>query len=242
MIATARSFDDARQVALALSSEALLICQNGAIIYGRHLERPWRRFAIDHERVREIVKETRSRDESATVAIDYFDRRHATNGLRLMDPDWAGPYRSASGPASLWPLAAEDLPRKSAVCIMIRGSSWDSKELEARYSVSVTSSEDGLIEVSGLHVDKGTAMRTLCEDLGIPLAAVVAFGDMPNDDHMLQTAGLGVAVENADDRLLRVADEITSSNEQDGVAEFMEMLLAEHGVGVQSPPSRVADR
>ena len=57
---------------------------------------------------------------------------------------------------------------------------------------------------------------------GITAAEVVAFGDMPNDIPMLSWAGLGVAVANAHEEAKAVADEVTLSNDDDGVAVVIE--------------------
>jgi hydroxymethylpyrimidine pyrophosphatase-like HAD family hydrolase len=49
---------------------------------------------------------------------------------------------------------------------------------------------------------------------------------MPNDLELIRWAGLGVAVANADPRLLEAADEVTASNDDDGVALVIERVLA----------------
>ena len=59
----------------------------------------------------------------------------------------------------------------------------------------------------------------------MPASDVVAFGDMPNDIEMLQWAGLGVAMGNADERVKVAADEITTSNDDFGVARVLERLF-----------------
>ncbi|GAB3914269.1 hypothetical protein GCM10029964_125300 [Kibdelosporangium lantanae] len=51
---------------------------------------------------------------------------------------------------------------------------------------------------------------------------MVAFGDMPNDIEMLKWAGHGVAMANAHEDVLAVADEITAPNVEDGVAQVLE--------------------
>jgi len=53
---------------------------------------------------------------------------------------------------------------------------------------------------------------------------VIAFGDMPNDVSMLAWAGRGIAVANAHPEVLAVADEVTASNDEDGVALVLERL------------------
>jgi hydroxymethylpyrimidine pyrophosphatase-like HAD family hydrolase len=68
----------------------------------------------------------------------------------------------------------------------------------------------------------------LSERLGVPRRQVVAFGDGLNDREMLSWAGLGVAMGNADPATKSVADEVTASNDEDGVAVVVERLLSEH--------------
>ena len=74
-------------------------------------------------------------------------------------------------------------------------------------------------------VSKGSALLRLCEMLGVDPAQTVAFGDEENDRPMLRAAGLGVAMDNAVPEIKAEADAVTSSNEEDGVAEFIEYLL-----------------
>ena len=74
--------------------------------------------------------------------------------------------------------------------------------------------------------DKGTGLRWLCEHLGIERADVVAIGDEYNDHEMLRWAGHGVAMGNADAVTKALADSVTSTNAEDGVAVAIERLLA----------------
>ena len=73
--------------------------------------------------------------------------------------------------------------------------------------------------------DKETALKILVEHIGIDLSDVVAFGDDINDLGMLKLAGTAVAVFNAIDEVKAVADHITESNDQDGVAKFLERTI-----------------
>jgi hydroxymethylpyrimidine pyrophosphatase-like HAD family hydrolase len=54
---------------------------------------------------------------------------------------------------------------------------------------------------------------------------VVAFGDMPNDVPVLAWAGTAVAVANAHPDVLAVADLVTASNDEDGVARHLQTLI-----------------
>ena len=68
---------------------------------------------------------------------------------------------------------------------------------------------------------KTAAIRALAESSGISLADIVAFGDDLNDIEMLKLCGTGVAVANAVPQALEAADEITLSNDEDGLAEWL---------------------
>jgi Cof subfamily protein (haloacid dehalogenase superfamily) len=82
------------------------------------------------------------------------------------------------------------------------------------------------VEISAAGVSKAAALEELCGELGVGTAEVVAFGDYPNDLPMLEWAGHAVAVANAHPDVLRVADEVTASNADDGVAAVLERLAA----------------
>ncbi len=71
-------------------------------------------------------------------------------------------------------------------------------------------------------VSKGTALLEVAEHLGIEISNIMAFGDGDNDKSMIETAGIGVAMENATPNVKAVANAITLSNNDDGVAEFLE--------------------
>jgi hydroxymethylpyrimidine pyrophosphatase-like HAD family hydrolase len=85
-------------------------------------------------------------------------------------------------------------------------------------------SGEWVVEISAAGVNKATALAELCEERGIPAQDVIAFGDHQNDVPMLAWAGHGVAVENAHPDAVAVADELTSSCDDDGVARVLERL------------------
>ena len=88
--------------------------------------------------------------------------------------------------------------------------------------MSVTSSYPLNIEINAKPASKGEGLRFLCRHLGIDPRDAMACGDGSNDISMLQAAGVGVAMANADPRLLAAADYVTGGNDSDGVAEAVE--------------------
>ena len=86
-------------------------------------------------------------------------------------------------------------------------------------------SEDTYLEILPLEVSKGAALKLLLERIGVPREQVVALGDAMNDLEMLQYAGTGVAVSNADPALRAAADFVVCSNEEDAVRACLERFF-----------------
>jgi Cof subfamily protein (haloacid dehalogenase superfamily) len=81
------------------------------------------------------------------------------------------------------------------------------------------------VEIGPAHADKCAGLRWLCTDLGVEQADVIAVGDEWNDLTMLEWAGRGVAMGNADQRVQDVADETIGANTDEGIANFLDSLL-----------------
>ncbi|MGL5042301.1 MAG: Cof-type HAD-IIB family hydrolase [Culicoidibacterales bacterium] len=84
--------------------------------------------------------------------------------------------------------------------------------------LEVVISKPIFLEITPKGVHKGSAILTLAEKLGIEASEIIAVGDGENDLEMLKAAGLGIAVENAQDTLKSVADIVTVSNNEHAIA------------------------
>ena len=81
------------------------------------------------------------------------------------------------------------------------------------------------IEAMPKGLNKAEGLRRTCELLHISPEEVIAFGDAENDLEMIRFSGRGVAMGNACDALKEAADEITLTNNEDGIAHSLEHLL-----------------
>lgn len=87
-------------------------------------------------------------------------------------------------------------------------------------------SKDTYIEISSKTISKATALQRVLETkYNFGMEKVVAFGDNYNDIDLLTAAGMGVAVENARDEVKAIANKITETNKNDGVAIAIESLF-----------------
>ena len=92
-------------------------------------------------------------------------------------------------------------------------------------NVNFCASDDLLTETSSAYASKGNGLRKLMQVLGIPKEAVLVFGDNGNDIDMFHAAGYSAAVGNALPEVQAEADFVCKTNDEDGVAKFLEEQL-----------------
>lgn len=94
----------------------------------------------------------------------------------------------------------------------------------------VTTSIVNNIEINSREATKGIAVKKLAEYLGFSAEAVMAFGDDFNDITMLEAAGIGVAMGNADAAVKKAADFVTDDCNDSGVAHAINRFLWENEI------------
>ena len=99
------------------------------------------------------------------------------------------------------------------------------KEIEDVPEIEITGALPMDLEINAAGVNKGKAMIELGKLLGIPREEIMAFGDGNNDLKMLKEVGTGVAMENAIPSVKETADYVALSNDEEGVAKFIEKYV-----------------
>jgi Cof subfamily protein (haloacid dehalogenase superfamily) len=99
------------------------------------------------------------------------------------------------------------------------------RRLADRKDLSVTFFAEDNIEILPLGVNKGEAVKFIAAKLGIGMKQVMTFGDSDNDKEMIQEAGIGVAMGNAEENIKRLAGRITLHCDEDGAAAAIESVL-----------------
>ena len=92
-------------------------------------------------------------------------------------------------------------------------------------SLSFAFAETTSLEISPSNVTKGKGLIKLCDFLDIELSKTIAVGDADNDLDVLKTAGLAVAMKNANDNVKKICDVIVADNDHDGCKEAIEKYL-----------------
>ncbi|RED56241.1 Cof-type HAD-IIB family hydrolase [Cohnella lupini] len=94
-----------------------------------------------------------------------------------------------------------------------------------RHELQAVRSGDNFIDVQHLHATKGKALERLASIRGIERENLLAIGNYYNDIGMLTYAGWGVAMDNSPAEVKAEADEVTVSNNEDGVAIVIEQRV-----------------
>jgi Cof subfamily protein (haloacid dehalogenase superfamily) len=136
------------------------------------------------------------------------------------------------------PTIVADLAPYLASACKIVGASSDAallKRCEAAMQQAVgqqataVRSQTYYLDVTPPGHDKGTFVETIAKRLGISTDAVATIGDMQNDLAMFKKSGLSIAMGNATDDVKQQATLATASNEDEGFAKAVEMILKENG-------------
>jgi Cof subfamily protein (haloacid dehalogenase superfamily) len=199
----------------------LVLCSNGALVYDVARRRVVAEHRIDEDTARLVLTAIRDAVPSAGFGSEDAD------GLRH---DSAHHYAGAEAGDRLV-ATLDDVVRGGVAKLLVRDRTLDFPALVTAVTSAVgdrgvvTWSGDGLVEISAAGVTKAASLAALAAEHGLGPDDAVAFGDMPNDLLMLTWAAHGVAVANAHPDVLALADEVTASNDDDGVALVLERLL-----------------
>jgi hypothetical protein len=202
------------------------VCANGAVVYDPADDVALHTMPLLPETLADVCRRLRSELPEVAFAVEVADGR-------TMRHERTYPLRwDSRDPAIRSVASVDELCGEPAVKLLARAGDLDPDAFTAIVAGCVAglaeathSSFSGLVEISAVGVTKAAGLAWLCDRLGVTAAQVLAFGDMPNDIPMLTWAGRSVAVANAHAAVLEVADDVTGSNEDDGVAAYLEDLL-----------------
>jgi Cof subfamily protein (haloacid dehalogenase superfamily) len=236
VIVTGRSFYFALPAVAALPDPLLLIVHNGALTRARSGETLMRRL-LARDVARGVLGHTRTwRDHAALL----FDR--PLEGQMVYDRlDWTQPNRSrfkARNEAILLQVPAlEEALGEDPIQVTFNGEVQTMRELVAELaafpqvgevSVSLTEyplRDFSLVDVCRKETTKGTSLARLAASLGLDRDEVLAVGDNHNDRDMLEWAGTGVVMGNAEDELKSLGFHVTGTHDEAGLAQAIRRFV-----------------
>jgi Cof subfamily protein (haloacid dehalogenase superfamily) len=212
------------RVADEVGGDGLAICSNGALILDLASRKVIRHRTLTADVAALMIRGLRSRLPNVSFATEL-------EGTFALEPAFKGAWNDWEPPEGSRYADALELVTEPVTKLMVRDQTISVDELAvaarevARDSAAVAISGKWVVEISAAGVNKAAALRELAGEYGIEAADVVAFGDYPNDLPMLEWAGHSIATANAHPDVLAEVDEVTASNDEDGVAQAIERIL-----------------
>lgn len=226
LVVTGRPAPRVRPLLDILGSTGLAVCGQGAQLYDAGADRLLWSVTLDRELAETALGKIEAEVGQVYAAVD----QDGVDGLTLIEPGYLMPHPTLP---AVRVRRRDDLWCEPISKVLLRHPTLSDDELAstARAVVgslaTVTMSGPGTVELQPCGITKATGLALAAEHLGLGPRETIAFGDMPNDIPMFDWAARGVAMANAHPELKAVADEITASNEDDGIAVILERLFAD---------------
>ncbi|WP_439287745.1 Cof-type HAD-IIB family hydrolase [Lonepinella sp. BR2904] len=200
-----------------LHTEQAIICYSGALILDKNLTALYS-VLIEQNDLRLLNQ----------ILADYADLSiNHYAGLNWFSNDlsnfWTLQESQITGlQAQIVPTDLTDVHK-----ILVMGNAANIQQLEQKLKqnlphLSIHRSKPEYLEIMNKAATKAKAIQFMEKLLNITTDQVIAFGDNFNDLDMLQYAGLSVAMGNAPDEIKQVAKQVTTSNNEDGIALVLE--------------------
>ncbi len=225
-IATGRMFQSALPYARQLGINVPLITYHGGLIKkAADGEVIWHR-PVPLEAAIQVAEYAREHGYHLNLFIDDYFCIPEENEYTRAYQTLSGVEFKIIGNAAEY-LRKDKTPPTKMNIVSFAGTPQIMQEMAAEFAgvVHITMARPEFLEITNLEATKGRALRHLAEEAGIKREEVAAIGDSLNDIDMLEYAGTGVAVANARDEVKKVAQVITLSNLEDGVAYFIEKYV-----------------
>jgi hydroxymethylpyrimidine pyrophosphatase-like HAD family hydrolase len=211
-----------KRVAAAFGHRGTAICANGALSYDMRTETIAALHLIPPPVLAQAAVALRAAVPGIGIGIEYPDGYAADQAYQAVNWDLNATIRRVDDTT---------LFARPASKLLGRHLGYSCDDLLALAGpvigqlVAVThSNSKGLVEATALGVSKATVVAELAAGYGIGPESVVAFGDMPNDLPLLSWAGTSCAVANAHPDVLAAASHVIGSNDEDGVAAYLEEI------------------
>lgn len=231
MIATGRSRAQAGRYIELFPDMRYLISSSGAVVYD--MKDDWKKIISN-----EITPE---------IAVEILKFANGIDCFPIMSVEGQSVYNAAQAPyASEYGLGAYVHEINTYGTGVESVYEWYCEKLQPVESVSLYCRDESIrgdivaslshlplyfalpgepgVEISMKTANKGDALRSLCEQLGISISETVAVGDSDNDIPMLQIVGYAVAPANAAEAVKDVVDFVTADCDHDCVAEALEQI------------------
>ena len=248
VIASGRPIDSIKEIAKEIESKNYFIAGNGAIIYDIKNDEIIYEKTLSKEKVLEIIKicednsisyNIYTENEILATSLKYNVLYYHKENLKKEESKKTkinlvkNMYEYIQNKEDVKFLKITICDESKAVFNSIIRKIKEIKEIEvleishmSRKTIKQGTEEFEIsyyyTEISAGDVDKWNAIEFLMEKLKIKREEIMAIGDNLNDRKMIENAGLGVAMGQSTPAILKLADEVTSSNDKEGISKILQ--------------------
>lgn len=209
VLTSARSFPRIKPILEKLQSNYsnnYTICFNGGIIIKNNGEKI-EENAIDNKNIKLLIDFIKQYD----ISKIYFYNEHARYALSEIDENV---FFTNNNIYKIVYISNMQEINNIKICL----------PQKIRFNFQISSSNETRLEFTKKGITKLTAVKKILQLLNLSKNEMIAIGDGENDIEMIKFAKLGVAMGNANEKVKAVADFVTASNDEDGVAKFLDLL------------------
>lgn len=213
VIASGRALPRIQEYALRVSASGV-VAMNGTAVYLK--DQLIKKYDINKDNVKAVVNEL-LQIEGVKLSV-WYPMTSLTNNHKHVMPEGPVFYSDFSE------FKVEDISKISVITNEIE----QIKKIDFHQygcKLLLNSHDPDFFIIMNEQVDKLKGLCDLCEAMNVSLNEVIAFGDDYNDIEMLKGCGMGIAVDNAMPAVKEIADVCCGSNEEDGVARWIEENL-----------------
>lgn len=237
VVTTGRIYNNAAYFSHLLGVESPVIAANGAIVREKHTDRVIYESPIpmdDCIRLIEILYKNKMQFHFYTNDMIYSNNKFVELGTKIYMTKQIG-YESLKIKYDIikdiekWKILFKENCTNITKCIVFAVSSQKLANFKDKVSeiesIVCFGSGSHSLEINYKDASKGEAVKQLAKHYGFKREEIMCIGDNENDVSMIEYAGLGIAMENAIDKVKEIADYITDDNKNDGVAKALEKFV-----------------
>ncbi len=230
-IFTGRNYHSALPYVEELGVNVPVVFQNGALIYDFSSKRVLKSTRLEENVALKLIRSAREEGIFTIVYTDFFDLKDM-----FIESSYTGPFLRYLASNSWRLVMIDDLTKisENPVEIALIGREEDIKNVISDLeNVSIVKGSvlegESFYEVFGPRCSKGDALDFITEHMGIDSEEIIFIGDGYNDLEIMRKVGIAIAMGNSPDEIKKVADWITATNDECGVAkaiaEFFPSIL-----------------
>lgn len=224
ILSTGRGIKEVEKYFPYLPDVRYIICLSGGMIIDRFTGQFIYRRDLEDDDVKEILKVSKTEkcmlhflNEESIITHDDYD--HICD---FQMAEFKSMYKdTATLVDDIYDYYQTNKPLITKLNLYLPDTECRKRYLErlSHLNIELAFSNSTALECSSIGVTKGQGLTKLCEYLEIPLNETIAVGDSGNDTDMLKTAGLSIAMGNADSTIKDLCTVTVSDNEHNGCAE-----------------------